>query len=119
MKIKLDENLSYHLSVEIAAAGHDVDTVADEGLEGSSDPDVLEAARTEGRMVLTQDRGFGDIRAYPPGSHPGIIVLRPTSQDPDSVRDLVSRLLQTVDLQGVAACVVVVEPSRVRIRRPE
>jgi hypothetical protein len=31
-------------------------------------------------MILTLDRGFGDVRSYPPGSHPGIIVLRPADQ---------------------------------------
>ncbi|WP_162867904.1 DUF5615 family PIN-like protein [Euzebya tangerina] len=101
MNLQLDENLSHHLVPVIAEMGHDVDTVADEGLVVSSDLDVLEAARTEGRTILTQDRGFGDIRAYPPGSHQGIIVLRPTSQDPISVHDLVSRLLRTIDLDDV------------------
>ena len=70
-------------------------------------------------MLLTLDRGLGDLRRYLPGSHAGVIVLRPASQDPASVLDLVVRLLDTLDPDDLAGCVVVVEPRRVRIRRPE
>jgi hypothetical protein len=68
-------------------------TVVDERLTGERNPVVVAAASDEGRMLLTLDRGIGDLRRYPPGSHSGI-----------------------EDLHG---CVVVVEPQRIRIRRPE
>jgi predicted nuclease of predicted toxin-antitoxin system len=71
-KVKLDEHLPYGLAALLRARDIDADTVADEGLSGATDPEVLAAAHGEGRMVLTLDRGFGDIRAYPPGTHPGI-----------------------------------------------
>lgn len=76
MRIKLDENLHTSLAAILAAHGHDVDTVADEDLLGADDRSVLAAAVEEGRLVITADRGFGDIRRYPPGSHPGVLVLR-------------------------------------------
>lgn len=60
--------------------GIDIDTDLDESLGGSNDATVLDAARTEGRLLITLDRGFGEVRAYPPGSHAGIIVLRPDDQ---------------------------------------
>ena len=44
-------------------------------------------------MVVTLDRGVDDLRHYPPGSHAGIVVLRPTSQDPNTVIELVDRFL--------------------------
>lgn len=44
-------------------------------------------------MLLTLDRGVGDLRHHPPGSHAGIVVLRPTSQDPNTVIELVDRFL--------------------------
>jgi predicted nuclease of predicted toxin-antitoxin system len=80
---------------------------------------VVRAATDENRMVITLDRGVGDIRNFPSGSHASVVVLRPVSQDPSSILDLVSRLLRTHDLAAFSRCVVVVEPERVRVRWPE
>jgi predicted nuclease of predicted toxin-antitoxin system len=76
VKFKLDENLPASSAAILASAGHDVDTVADEGLVGAPDQDVVGAATAAGRILVSLDRGLGDIRAYPPGSHAGIVVLR-------------------------------------------
>lgn len=119
MRLKLDENLPTGLATEPTVRGHDADTVIDEGLGGQPDPVVVAAATDAGRMLVTLDRGIGDLRRYPPGSHAGVLVLRPTSQDPPSVLALVDRLLQVHDLDDLTGCVVIVEPRRVRIRRPE
>lgn len=54
----------------------------DEHLGGRKDSVVVRAAADANRMVLTLDRGVGDVRNFPPGSHAGVIVLRPVSQDP-------------------------------------
>jgi hypothetical protein len=90
-----------------------------EQLGGQSDPVVVTAATDEGRMLLTLDRGIADLRRCPPGSHAGIVVLRPAAQDPDAVLDLVERLVRAHPLTELRGCVVVVEPQRIRIRRPE
>lgn len=119
MRLKLDENLPHDLAAAVTERGYDVHTVADEDLPGRSDPVVVHAATREDRMVLTLDRGVGDLRHYPPGSHAGIVVLRPTSQDPDTILKLVERLLQTQPLEQLAGCVAIVEPQRIRIRRPD
>lgn len=119
MRLKLDENLPTGLATELTDRDHDADTVIDEGLAGQPDPVIVAAATDAQRMLLTLDRGIGDLRRYPPGSHAGVVVLRPASQDPASVSNLVDRLLDTHDLDDLAGCVVIVEPRRVRIRRPE
>ncbi len=119
MRLKLDENLPADLADEFTQRGHDVDTVLDEHLGGRTDPVVVRAASDENRMVITLDRGVGDIRSFPPGSHAGVVVLRPVSQDPASILKLMSRLLTAHDVAAFSRCVVVVEPDRVRVRRPE
>jgi predicted nuclease of predicted toxin-antitoxin system len=80
---------------------------------------IVRGATDENRMVITLDRGVGDIRNFPPGSHAGVVVLRPVRQDTGSILDLVRRLLAAHDLDGFSRCVVVVEPNRVRVRRPK
>jgi hypothetical protein len=38
------------------------------------------AAAQRGRILVSLDRGLGDIRTYPSGSHTGIIILRLADQ---------------------------------------
>jgi predicted nuclease of predicted toxin-antitoxin system len=80
VKFKLDENLPASSSAVLTSAGHDVDTVSAEHLIGAPDRDVVTAATTAGRILISLDVGMADIRAYPPGSHAGIIVLRLADQ---------------------------------------
>ncbi len=83
----------------LRSRGHDVDTVLEESLGGRDDPTVLSAAIGEGRMLITLDRGFGDVRAYPPGTHPGIIVMRPDDQRVPTVIATVETLVDHHDIE--------------------
>ena len=67
-------------------------------------------------MLLTLDRGFGDVRSYPPGSHPGIIVLRPEDQRVPSVVAMVETLLDHHDLSSLAGCIAVIQRNVLRVR---
>ena len=42
MRVKLDENIPVRLAGELSTLGHDVDTVASEGLKGKPDSDAVE-----------------------------------------------------------------------------
>ena len=79
MKLKLDENIPAELLDDLREAGHDADSVREEGIAGASDPVVLGRARAEERVLLTLDKGIGDLRAYPPRQFSGIVLLRPPS----------------------------------------
>lgn len=118
VKLKLDENLSRHLKQVVSAFNHDVTTSADEGLLSQPDTVVAAAAKGEERMLLTLDLEFGDLRKYLPGTHPGIILFRPRSFGPLAVNRFVEGFVRDTELELLAGCVVVVEPSRVRVRRP-
>jgi hypothetical protein len=67
-------------------------------------------------VLVTLDRGFGDIRRYPIGSHVGIIVLRPARQDRETCLALVEQLLPLLREQELAGCIWIVEWGRVRVR---
>ena len=118
MRVKLDENLPRDLADALSRQGHDVDTVLDEHLGGREDRVVVQAATDARRMVITLDRGVGDIRSFPPGSHAGVVVLRPVSQNPATILELANRLLDAHEMGELSGCVVIVEPQRLRIRRP-
>ena len=118
MRLKLDENLSRHLKPVLSDLGHDVLTAADEGLLSRPDTEVAAAAIQEQRMLLTLDVEFADLRKYPPGSHPGIILFRPLSFGPLSVNEFVTEFVRSTDLDRLSSCIAVVDPVRVRVRSP-
>ena len=118
MKLKLDENLSCHLKQSLSALQHDVMTAAEEGLLSQPDTAIAAAAKLEGRMLLSLHIEFGDLRKYPPGSYPGIILFRPRNFGPLAVNKFVEEFVRGADLNLLVGCVAVVEPLRVRVRRP-
>jgi len=79
MKIKLDENISRHLKSILNKKGHETVTAGDQGLLGKADVEVGDAAKAEGRMLFTLDLEFANLRKFPPGSHPGVVLFRPQS----------------------------------------
>lgn len=68
MKIKLDENLPASLAAVLSNLSHDVHTIAQEGLSGSSDRDVWDATQRDERFLITQDLDFSDLRRFIPGN---------------------------------------------------
>jgi predicted nuclease of predicted toxin-antitoxin system len=66
VKFKIDENLPAELAEDLERLGHSADTIADEGLVGAVDSVVVAAAKVEGRIVLTLDKGIADIVASRP-----------------------------------------------------
>jgi predicted nuclease of predicted toxin-antitoxin system len=118
MKLKLDENLSRHLKPVLIGLGHDVLTAADENLLSRPDVEVAACAAREGRILLSLDIEFADLRKHPPGSHPGIILFRPASLGPLSVNRFVERFVRSTDLSMLSGCVAMVEPRGIRVRHP-
>ena len=118
MRLKLDENLGERLRPLLGGHGHDVDTVLVEGLGGAGDDRVGAAAKRDGRMLLTLDLDFSDITRFPPGAHPGIVVIRVPEPRPSLVTAAITGLLARHSLDDLAGCVVIAQLGAVRIRRP-
>ena len=120
MKIKLDENLPASLAETLHQAGHDTDTVPDEGLSGQPDTLVWQAAQQNGRLLITQDLDFSDIHQYRPGTHHGILLIRLAEPSRSQLLMCIScRLIQTEDLESWSGCFVVATERKVRIRHPD
>ena len=88
MRIKLDENLSSRQRRLLEDHGHDVETVAHEGLSGAADDVAAGRARGEARMLVTLDVEMGGITRNPPGTHAGVVVIRiPAGSSSATTRD--------------------------------
>ncbi|MEN3054920.1 MAG: DUF5615 family PIN-like protein [Candidatus Methanosuratincola petrocarbonis] len=56
--------------------GCEVQRIQELGMTGAEDPVVFRKAQEMGAVLVTNDKGFGDIRDFPPSSHHGVIVLK-------------------------------------------
>ena len=118
MKVKLDENLPASLVEELAALGHDADSVPQEGIAGHPDSDVFDAAQKAGRFLITQDLDFSDLRRFAPGSHHGILLVRMSTPGRIALRERVRTIFQAEEVASWEGCFVVATDRKLRIRRP-
>jgi len=116
MRFKVDENLPVEVKRLLVAHGHDAHTVIEEGLVGSEDGLIYRVAQDEGRIVVTLDLDFSDIRTYVPSQSRGIVVLRPGSQDKESVLALLGQVIPLFETEEIEGRLWIVGEDRVRIR---
>lgn len=118
MKIKLDENMPHKLVELLSKLGHDVDTVPMEGLQGMEDGRVWEASQDEERFLITQDLDFSDIRAFPPGDHFGIMLVRLRMPGRESLLRAVHAVFSNEETENWSKCFVVLSEQKLRVVRP-
>ena len=116
VRFKLDENIPGDAAALLRVAGHEVQSVVDEHLEGTPDAQLLDACRDESRLLITLDLDFADIRAYPPSGHAGIWVLRPHAQSIETILALLRGALALLANEPAERRLWIVEHDRVRIR---
>jgi predicted nuclease of predicted toxin-antitoxin system len=117
VRIKLDENLGRPHVALLKRHGYDTDRVFDQGLSGIADADLWVHVKREGRFLITLDLGFSDVRRYSPGTHPGIILLRPRRKGRNAVSQVLRRVLVERRLETLEGCLAVADESRTRVRR--
>lgn len=117
MLFKIDENLPAEIAENLRAAGHDAMTVANQGMKGFADPTAIAVCNSEGRILVTLDTDFMDIRRYPPSLYPGIIVFRPRRQLTIWFLSLMERALVLLSTgESIVGKLRIVDESRIRIR---
>jgi len=120
VKLKLDESLGRRGRQMIAAAGHDVASVADQGLEGSLDGDLLEYCRAEGRCLVTLDLDFANPLVFLPSRYPGIAVLRiPQKASATDLLMLIETLMEALKSEVLIGKLWIVEIGRIRVYEEE
>lgn len=97
----------------LRGAGHDVTRVFDQG-RGIKDAQVAALAREEGRVLLTEDKDFGQLVQAASGVTVGVILFRFPHRGRSEIGPAA---LSAVDAVGerLRTAFVVVEPGRLRI----
>ncbi|MBL7074100.1 DUF5615 family PIN-like protein [candidate division KSB1 bacterium] len=120
MKFKLDENFGTRTQQTFRAAGHDVQTIRDQGLQGCSDQHLYKASCSERCCLVTLDLDFADITRFPPVQASGIVVIRsPRNPTLALLEQLVQQFLQALTQMPVEGRLWVVEIGRIRIHQSE
>jgi predicted nuclease of predicted toxin-antitoxin system len=117
LRFKIDENLPAEAAEILKSAGFDAHTVGDEDLAGAHDDTVAGASRSEDRILVTLDLDFANIRAYPPGEHAGIVVLRVKHQDKATVLVHIRRLIIALARRNPSGELWIVDGNRIRFRQ--
>lgn len=118
MNIKLDENMPAGLAPVLSDLSHNVETVAQEGMEGRLDPEIWDRAQKEARFLITQDLDFSDVRRFAPGTHQGILLVRLRNPGRIALTKIVSELFRNNDVSDWPGCFIVLTERKLRIRRP-
>jgi len=116
MQFFADESCDISVVRALRAAGHDVVAVAEGSMRGSSDAKVIELATADRRILLTEDKDFGQLVFASAKENAGVVFIR----YPHSARgDLAPAILELVASQSEAlyGAFVVVQPGRIRIGR--
>lgn len=115
MRLLADENVSRVIVERLRAAGFDVKSVG-AASAGASDNFVLAIATGEGRILITEDRDFGEMVVRQRLGVPGVVLLELDRLSNAAEADRAAAILSTIP-EKLSGNLVVIEPGRVRIRR--
>lgn len=116
MKFLADMGISPKVVLELRQKGHDAIHLSNEGLFLLPDAQVLEKARQENRILLTNDLDFGELLAASGGILPSVIVFRLKDMRAQNVS---RHLFSIIQRQGAAldhGAICSVTENKVRIR---
>ena len=119
MQVLVDEDLPRSLVGELQRAGISAQHVLELGARGRSDDEILALARSKDLTLITGDVGFGNLLRYPLDSHAGIVIARfPNELATASTNAAIVAALRSLTAEEVHGTLVIIEPGRIRLRRP-
>lgn len=117
MRFLIDMPLSPDLCQWLEMRGHDAIHAGETGLGQAPDTIILEHARRDGRVVITADLDYPRLLALTHAQSPGLILFRGGNFSEQECIERLSVVLGKVTAKAIEHSVVVVERSRIRVRR--
>jgi predicted nuclease of predicted toxin-antitoxin system len=99
--------------------GYDIKGVAEAGLKGCEDDEVVDLAARENRIILTHDLGFGSIYYFFKRGYVGIIILRVHPPTVEEVNHVLKNFLERVNLEKerLTKCLIMLNKRKYRVLR--
>ena len=117
MKLLVDECTGPAVALWLEQQGHDVFSVYSQA-RGIDDDRVIEIAQLEGRILITNDRGFGEKVFRERRPHHGVVFLRLVNERPTNKIHVLGQLL-SLHGDAMANHFVVVTDTRIRFNKHE
>jgi len=114
MRFLFDQSTDRRLAPYRKRLGHDVTIVAIDHPPGTPDFEVLAIAYQEQRILVTEDRDFGELVFRQRRPHSGVVYLRLPPMELDAKLDRLDRVLR--DYGDRLDQFIVITPYRIRIR---
>ena len=116
LKLFIDECINWDVIFALRQNGFDTLTVRDTKLTGSDDETIFKFACENKRILLTYDRGFGDIFRFNISESSGIIIILTGQMKKNEIINIILSFISTIDKQtDLRGKLVIVGKSRIRI----
>jgi predicted nuclease of predicted toxin-antitoxin system len=112
----IDMNLSSEWVTHISVEGWPAVHWSAVGDGGAADADIMNLARTAGRIILTNDLDFGTLLALTNLDSPSVVLLRLRELLPETHGVDVIRAIRQHEASLLAGALVVVDVDRARVR---
>ncbi len=115
MKFLADEGVDKPIVTMLRDTGFDIDYIL-ELIPGAADEAVLELAYSQQRILITQDKDFGELvfRLHQP--HHGIVLIRLEGYIPEFKAKIVTQFLKQHEIEMTDGFTVI-QPNAIRIRK--
>ncbi len=117
LRFLVDHAVSPVIAEALRAAGYDAVSLRDRRLTRAKDPVLVEMARHEDRVIVTQDLGFGALLIIPGDAKPSIVLFRDRTGRPETQIALLLKALPEVAQALRDGAIVVIDDADVRTRR--
>lgn len=114
MRFLADENVSGIVIARLQDGAHDVERISKDR-RGAPDEAVLAMAEADNRILITEDRDFGELVIRDRLPVAGILLLELDQLSNEAEDDRVLNVVEKLGEQ-ISGALVVIEPGRTRIR---
>jgi predicted nuclease of predicted toxin-antitoxin system len=117
LRLLADVHIAPLTVVVLRSQGYDIVHTTDLLAATAADAEILEFARVEGKVVLTQDLDFSMLVALSNYGLPSLITLRLSSAKPDVVVQRLLDVLPTVETELTEGAAITISDDSVRVRK--
>ena len=118
LKFVIDEDMPRSTAKILRISGFKALDVRDCGLRGKSDEEVFKFAQKEKAVILTGDKGFGNLLRFPIGSHFGIVIAHfPNEMSTFGLNTQIINAFDDLTESDFIGNLIILEPGKIRIRR--